>query len=415
MINEDFILRVKFNNNTKMIIKASCEDRISEIMRKMKHYYGLQHSQRIEIGGITDDRGFEFINDINIGAVCKSGDVLCVYIREVGKTLPTNYNTSNSEVINYDYNLRNNESTFKNDIEKRYNECIKEEKGFDRRAFETKQVEHGSKENKPVPFEKDIKFSPIIPIKEINKHVKDNNNQVKEINSNVKNINNRVKDNSKFKTDIFNLANDIINPNINNKKTKDEHNNIPKPIDEHNNIPKPIEELNNIPKPIEELNNIPKPIEERNILNQKDQDILTSVINNKQKEDNVCEHPNNTAIPTTVDNLTFLQVEIKKEKKTRKKRVQKPKETESAKNETEDESKRKITENSFTTTTENKTKTIMSNPNDPFKVFNKIEEKPTVVEEKPKPIFNPPQKVQNVDQKSIRGLKKKAKIDYNAL
>lgn len=107
MNDDDFILRIKCNNNVKMIIKTSREDRIREIMNKIKVYYAVQHSQLIEIGAVTDDRGFEIINDISISSLCKSGDVLCVYIREVGQALKRE--SKNREIINYDYDLRGDE------------------------------------------------------------------------------------------------------------------------------------------------------------------------------------------------------------------------------------------------------------------------------------------------------------------
>ncbi|EOB14746.1 hypothetical protein NBO_16g0032 [Nosema bombycis CQ1] len=64
----------------------------------------------IQLGSLKDDKGFEIINDIKISSLFRNGDVLCVFVKEVG-----DYKSSNSNgLINYDY--KENKSSRKDAI-----------------------------------------------------------------------------------------------------------------------------------------------------------------------------------------------------------------------------------------------------------------------------------------------------------
>ncbi|EOB13168.1 hypothetical protein NBO_149g0001 [Nosema bombycis CQ1] len=96
---DDLVLRLQFDNNYKLIINVSQEDTTSSLIEKIKSFYALHYSKRIQLGSLKDDKGFEIINDIKISSLFRNGDVLCVFVKEVG-----DYKSCNSNgLINYDY------------------------------------------------------------------------------------------------------------------------------------------------------------------------------------------------------------------------------------------------------------------------------------------------------------------------
>jgi hypothetical protein len=87
---------------------------VKGLIEKIKSLYALHYSKMIQLGSLKDDKGFEIINDIKISSLFRNGDVLCVFVKEVG-----DYKSSNSNgLINYDY--KENKSSRKDAIIKDY-------------------------------------------------------------------------------------------------------------------------------------------------------------------------------------------------------------------------------------------------------------------------------------------------------